>query len=47
MSEVFNMPEGGNIVKTVLKVDLSECESLDKRYIEGIRYLKSYIRDTV
>lgn len=39
------MPEGGNIVKTVLKVDLSECESLDKRYIEGIRYLKSYIRD--
>ena len=39
------MSESGNIVKTILKVDLSECESMDERYVEGIRYLKSYIWD--
>ena len=45
MSEVFVMTDVGNIIKSVLKVDLSECESMDKRYIQSIRYLKAYILD--
>ncbi|MBQ8627399.1 MAG: hypothetical protein IJ419_14745 [Agathobacter sp.] len=39
------MSEVGNIIKAVLKVDLSECESMDERYIKAIRYLKSYVLD--
>lgn len=39
------MSEVGNILKAVLKVDLSECESMDERYIKAIRYLKSYVLD--
>ena len=39
------MSDVGNIIKAVIKVDLSECESKDKRYIQSIRYLKAYILD--
>ena len=39
------MSEVGNIIKAVLKVDLSECKSMDERYIKAIRYLKSYVLD--
>ena len=39
------MSDVGNVVKVVLKVDLSECESMDKRYIKSLRYLKAYILD--
>ena len=41
------MSEFGNIVKAVLKVDLSEYESMDERYIKAIRYLKAYILDMI
>ena len=39
------MSDVGNIIKAVLKVDLSECESMDVKYIKSVRYLKSYILD--
>lgn len=39
------MSDVGNIIKAVLRVDLSECESMDVRYIKSVRYLKSYILD--